>query len=539
MTSTTRRNLLTGAAALGGVVVGGAAVGASLTGLGAQAFAEPATDGGPPPPGPAKIGKDDDRYAYLASRRVNPRFDKQPEYFHVVASTDQVVAAVEEAVKADKRITVRSGGHCMDNLVDNDQVVIDMSAMTALYFDDEHRAFSIAPGLTLTEVYRRLYLGWGVTIPAGTCPGVGAGGHIVGGGYGSLSRTEGLSVDHLYGVEVVTVDADGAVKATVATRDPDDPHHDLWWAHTGGGGGNFGIVTRYLMRTPDVASEDPADLLPRPPADVIAFSVIWNWADLDKEQFSRLATQYGTWHEHNSAPGAPGTALHAVLMLHSPIYEVVVAAGMVRGDTNADAILDDFLATVGDGVAEPTITRERVPWLTAAMSGLEETDGDSRSKIKSTHKRTGFTADQVEVLWEHLSDPEPSHAGSVWLVSYGGQVNTIDPEATAVAHRSSILKAIYVNGWQDPEQDRAQLEWLRNLYSDVYADTGGVPEPGEANDGCYINYPDVDLADPDVNSSGVAWHELYYGDNYPRLRAVKGTWDPRNVVHHDLSIELP
>ena len=43
---------------------------------------------------------------------------------------------------------------------------------------------------------------------------------------------------------------DGTAQTIVATRDPSDPHHELWWAHTGGGGGNFGIVTRYWLRSP-------------------------------------------------------------------------------------------------------------------------------------------------------------------------------------------------------------------------------------------------------------------------------------------------
>jgi len=70
----------------------------------------------------------------------------------------------------------------------------------------------------------------------------------------------------------------------------------------------------------------------------------------------------------------------------------------------------------------------------------------------------------------------------------------------------------------------------------VYADTGGVPAPGAVNDGSYINYPDIDLADPAWNTSGVPWHTLYYGANYPRLQRIKSRWDPGNTFQHDLSI---
>ena len=60
--------------------------------------------------------------------------------------------------------------------------------------------------------------------------------------------------------------------------------------------------------------------------------------------------------------------------------------------------------------------------------------------------------------------------------------------------------------------------------------------PNEVNAGSYINYPDVDLADPEFNTSGVPWHQLHYGDNYPRLQRVETTWDPRNIFRHKLSI---
>ena len=89
-----------------------------------------------------------------------------------------------------------------------------------------------------------------MTIPAGESPDLGVGGHVLGGAFGFLCRQHGLAADHLYGVEVVVVDETGTARSVVATREPSDPNRELWWAHTGGGGGNFGIVTRYWFRSP-------------------------------------------------------------------------------------------------------------------------------------------------------------------------------------------------------------------------------------------------------------------------------------------------
>ena len=201
--------------------------------------------------GPVTVRPGDTRYESLL-RGNNFRFVGRPDEIRVVGSTEQVVRAVADAVRSGRRVAVRSGGHCFENFTADPAVrlLLDMSPMDAVGYDAARGAFAVQPGATLGHVYRTLFKGWGVTVPAGGCPEVGAGGHFAGGGYGPLSRRYGSVVDHLYGVEVVVVDQDGTARAVVATREPRDPHRDLFWAHTGGGGGNFGVVTRYWLRSP-------------------------------------------------------------------------------------------------------------------------------------------------------------------------------------------------------------------------------------------------------------------------------------------------
>jgi FAD/FMN-containing dehydrogenase len=64
-----------------------------------------------------------------------------------------------------------------------------------------------------------------------------------------------------------------------------------------------------------------------------------------------------------------------------------------------------------------------------------------------------------------------------------------------------------------------------------------VPVPNAVTDGCYVNFPDIDLSDPAFNRSGVPWSALYYKGNYPRLRQVKTKYDPQNVFRHNQSVE--
>ena len=211
-----RRELL---GAAGAFAIGAAGLG-STVGAG-NAVAAPSA--GPPEPaafGPVTVRAGDLRYENLV-RGNNFRFVGRPDEIRVIGSTDQVIRAVSHAVRSGRRVAVRSGGHCFENFTTDPAVrmLLDLSPMDAVGYDAGRRAFAVQPGATLARVYRTLLWGWGVTIPAGSCPEVGAGGHIAGGGYGVLSRRYGSVVDHLYGVEVVVVNRDGAVRAVVATRE--------------------------------------------------------------------------------------------------------------------------------------------------------------------------------------------------------------------------------------------------------------------------------------------------------------------------------
>ncbi|MEV2218185.1 FAD-binding protein [Streptomyces sp. NPDC050997] len=508
---------------------------------------EPDQRGGTPPPVTVRPG--DPRYDDLALRHRNERFTQRPAYFQLAWTTEQVVAAVNEAVSTGRPVSVRSGGHSLENSVGEhpNGVVIDMAGMNAVYYDPAYRAFGVESGATLGEVFRLLYLNWGVTIPGGWCHSVCVGGHIQGGGYGALSRSLGSVVDHLYAVEVVVVDDTGNARAVVATRDPEDPHHELWWAHTGGGGGNFGVVTRYWLRSPGVEGDDPTTLLPTPPVSLLSGAAMWSWADLPRDKFRRLMHNHAAWHEKNSAPDSPGRTLHSTLMItcrgeQDAPTDVLVFAMLDGSRPDARAMLDGYLDSLTDGVGGVRQTGEPAPWLYAVIP--PDVDADSqrgaeyaRYKGKAGYLRRGYTDRQLDTLFDHLTKPQPNlDIGRLWLVSYGGKVNAVDPAATALAQRDSILKAVYTATWTDPAHDDESLDWLRRFYRDVYADTGGVPVPGEINDGTYINYPDTDLADPRWNTSGVPWHDLYYKDNYPRLQRVKSRWDPLNTFRHSLSI---
>lgn len=481
----------------------------------------------------------DPRYAELTERGHNSRFVAAPDEIWLVHCTAQVEKAVNQAITNKQRVTVRSGGHCFEGLVDDPQfrLLVDTSEMKDISFDPAMNAFAVQPGARLGEVYKALYEGWGVTVPGGVCPEVGIAGHVSGGGYGPLSRRFGLSVDHLYAVEVVVAGRGGKARTVVATRQAGDPNRDLWWAHTGGGGGQFGMVTKLWFRTPR-ATGRPSALLPRPPARMRKTIVSWPWAQLTEAGFTRLVLNHGAWHAANSAPDSVYAKMHSSMQLNSSIV------GSVKLEIRMDATLADtprlhdaYIRAVSAGVGvEPTIDVQEGTWLEIALEPTPSYGEYSRQKSMGGHLRKPLTATQIGAIYRSLTDPNHFGAGLVYLAAYGCKINTVSSSATAMAQRDSIFKLWYSNNWADPAQDEAQVDWIRTLRKNVHSSTGGFPVPNDQQDGGYINYPDVDMRDPVQNTSGVPWYTLLYKDNHPKLQRVKNTYDPQNVFRHSLSL---
>jgi hypothetical protein len=484
-------------------------------------------DGGP------RVEPGDPRYPAMV-RGFNLRWVGTPRYVQVCSSTDEVVRAVQEATDAGLRVTVRGGGHCYEDFVSGNDggVIVDLHPMAGVARDDGTGLYCVEGGATLWNVYTELFKRYGVTIPGGSCYSVGAGGHVVGGGYGLLSRLHGLTVDYLEAVEVVRVNADGRAEAVTVHREGDTPEERLMlWAHQGGGGGNFGIVTRYFFRDPPAA-----------PAEAALLSLAWNWSDLDDEAFASLVTSFGQFFAQNSDVGSPYAGLFGILALNqnTPGAQIVVGAQYVGDDPS---LLAEFEAGVNTGMPQataavapsgyhlpalPVAGVQTMPWLMATQT-QNGSGPNRRGKYKSAYMTKPFPDAQIATMWEWLHDnPGPGASALLQVDSYGCQVNAVAADATAVAQRSSILKLQYQDYWTDPSQDSANLAWIRGFYEAMYGLRGPVPDG--TMDGCFVNYCDVDLTD---------WQLLYYGDNYARLRKAKALWDPTNAFRHRQSIELP
>jgi len=490
------------------------------------------------------IAADDPRYRAVIDKRFNKRFVASPDYVRLVHSADEVVSAVQDAVSEGQRLVVTSGGHCLEGFVSDPdvRVIIDVSPMKRVYYDRHMNAVAVEAGATVGETFRVLFDRWGTVIPLGEYPAIGMGGHVAGGAFGFLCRQLGLAADYLYGVEVVTVEESGRPGIVVATREASDPHRELWWAHTGGGAGNFGVVTRYWFRSPDVSGDNAAALLPRAPESITTLRAEWSWSEIDQPEFRRLMQNHGAWCEQNSDADSPNATLWTLLEIHRRQFGKIIVRGVSTAGARAERQIEEHLSALGDGVGAPPATElARMGWLDFALNPLPDLfaapPGGVSVKVKDAMLKRRLTDTQIDVVYDYMTRADHDVMGGVFgLATYGGRVNTVAPDATASAQRSSILDTACNTGWLDPAEEAKNLAWVRGFYRELFADTGGVPVPGDGYDGAFINHPDTDLADPMLNTSGVPWHTLYYQANYPRLQRVKAQWDPLDVFRHALSV---
>jgi hypothetical protein len=493
---------------------------------------------------PTRIGRDDPRYRAVIDKQFNKRFRASPDYVRLVGSTDAVISAVEEAVREGRRLAVTSGGHCLEGFVSNPEVrvIIDVSPMKRVYYDADMGAVAVEAGATVGETFQALFESWGVVIPLGEYPGIGMGGHVVGGAFGFLCRQLGLAADYLYAVEVVTVDLSGRASSVVASREASDPNCDLWWAHTGGGGGNFGVVTRYWFRSPEASGNDPSRLLPPAPESITTLKAQWDWGDIDQGSFIRLLRNHGIWCERNGGADSPYASFWALLEVHCKQFGKVIVRGVSTAGSAAGRQMDDHLAALAEGTVAPE-TRElaRMSWLEFALNPLPDLfaapPGGVSVKVKDALLRRRLTDRQIGVAYDYLTRTDHEiMGGMLGFATYGGRINTVASDTTASAQRSAILDMACTTGWLDPKEEAKNLAWVRAFYRDLFRESGGVPIPGEAYEGALINHPDTDVADPALNTSGVPWPALYYQGNYSRLQRIKARWDPRDMFHHALSI---
>jgi FAD/FMN-containing dehydrogenase len=430
------------------------------------------------------------------------RFDAiKPRAVVFCESTTDVQRTVRWARKHAVRIVPRSGGHSYGGYSTTSGVIVDVSRLNGVALDPSHRAV-VGAGARLIDVYARLAQ-HGRTVPAGSCPTVGIAGLALGGGVGFASRKYGLTCDNL--VEATVVLADGS--AVVANA---HAHPDLYWALRGGGGGNFGIVTRLVFRT-------------YPVGQVATYAIEWPWSD--------AAKVVQAWQK--LAPHAPD-GLFSVLNLNAAVggRARISSAGQLFGSADRLRELVKPLASAGTPTRYTVTSRSDLDaqemW--AGCSGTiaechlppQGQLGRSTFKGKSSYANRPLSLSGINAMIRQIEARITTGSGSgiILLDSYGGAINRVKKDATAFVHRDALFSMQYLAYWEPSAAAEPNLRWLRNFYAAMRPYVSPY---------AYQNY-----IDPDLRNSGRA----YYGTNLRRLVAVKQRYDPKNVFRSSQSIPV-
>jgi FAD/FMN-containing dehydrogenase len=325
-------------------------------------------------------------------------------------------------------------------------------------------------------------------VPFGDAATVGVGGITTGGGVGYLSRLHGLTIDHLLAAEVVL--ADGRIVLTDAQKEP-----ELFWA-VRGGGGNFGVVTRFLFQATPLAEVTGGMLVI--PADAATIAAFVRAAQDAPETLGVIA---------NVMPAFPAPFIPEAHRGRPIILANMAFAGPAD---EADEVLAPFRA-----LTKPFLdTLKRGPYL--ALYPDEEAP-----RPGTPEQATLFVNDIDQAAGQTIIDFVNNSDSAIRLVQIrvlGGAVNRVPVDATAYAHRQSPILLYMLNFWASPAERAKRQQWLSELSAALH----------QGNDGVYANF----LGDATPDQVRAA----YPGDTWKRLRQLKRHYDPSNLFRRNYNI---
>ena len=446
-------------------------------------------------------------------------------------------------------IVVRSGGHHHEGMsVVTDSIVLDMSPMQGdiTYEDEGEDTFAwIETGKHLGNVIAELAKEKWV-IPTGGCNTVCVGGLTHGGGWGVSSRLLGMTIDQLDQVEIVTpvgdiltLSRDGIIAGESSVL-AEDNGRSLFWAICGGGGGNFGVVTKFRFR------------LSRPSEDITGIVLQWKsehraeitkaWIELnsatDNEELTtacRLTVVNGETIENPSILvvgryyGDVDDARASLQRLYDVAEPSFERISPIEGRHEADRITRGYILGGGELYMSPEgnpLPAQAFSLQVGARSRSERVETCEFNGMNEPHKVTssfpkgGNDAEIMETIDKFFKDnPDELPGANIYLSLHGmgGAVKNRIDGGTSFPWRDKDFMLQIQAWWHNPDDSRklSYLGWVSRFREAL--------EP--VTEGAFINFPDKHIPT-----------EVYYGKAYKKLQAVKKLYDPNNIMRFEMSI---
>ena len=410
-------------------------------------------------------------------------------------SADDVAEAVGFARDRGLLLSVKGGGHNIAGTsIAEGGLVLDMSRMRDVSVDPDARLAHVGPGCRLGDVDRATQE-HGLATVLGFISDTGVAGLTLGGGLGYLTRRFGWTVDNLEEAEIVT--ADGRLR--IANR---HENADLFWALRGGGG-NFGVVTRFTFRLHEVGPTVHGGLIAWPFER--AGEVLRAYRTLTAEAPRELAVWLVLLH----APPAPfvpeewrGRKICAMSVCYS-------------GDL---ARTDQVLAPIR-ALGDPVVDLLRPQPYVEVQSYLDETEPEGMHYYWKTEYAAGLSDGLLSASRELFAGC-PIRGAQLGFLHLGGALGERTRDDGAVGNRD-VRYAIGVNGMWPPDEPEAEAyrQWIRGAWQRIRPFSTGRT---------YINFQMADEDDERIRAT--------YGDNHERLVEVKTRYDPGNLFRSNRNI---
>ncbi|MGF6770076.1 FAD/FMN-containing dehydrogenase [Paraburkholderia sp. GAS199] len=423
----------------------------------------------------------------------NAMIDRYPAMILRCAGVADVRRGIAFARDHGLPLAVRGGGHNIaGSALCDDGLVLDLSQMKSVRVDPAARRAYVEPGATLADFDHEAQA-FGLATPLGINSTTGVAGLTLGGGFGWLSRKYGMTVDNLVAADVVT--ADGELRHASA-----ESNADLFWAIRGGGG-NFGVVTRFEFALHPVGPLVYGGLVVLPFAEAKQALVQYRAA------VAAMPEDLSVWVVSRLAPPLPflppdvhGRPVIVFAMCYSgPLENGPAAVQAVRG--------------FGTPVGEHLGPMPYAMWQQAFDPLL--TPG-ARNYWKS-HNIGEISDGLIDALIEAIG-ALPSPQCEIFFGQIGAQTSRVPVDATAYSSRDAQY-AMNVHGrWDDARDDERCIGWARAFF-----DAAAPFALGSV----YVNF---------MTQEESARVSEAYGPNYARLVEVKTRYDPANLFRHNQNI---
>ena len=433
---------------------------------------------------PGEPAYEDARKGYNALHDARPGLILRP---HDVAEVAMIVRLIAET---EAPFAVRGGGHSLAGFSSTDGgILILLSKLRTIELSE--RTVRAGAGLTAGELTKALSRA-GKVVPFGDSPSVGISGITLGGGIGWLSRKIGLTIDSVVGAEVVT--ADGNVIEADASNQP-----DLFWALRGGGG-NFGVVTRF-----DYAVHDLGQVLGG--MMILPFSAATIRSVI--ETAAAAPNELGVIALAMRAPAMPGLPAESIgkpILMMSLVWSGELEPGravVARLSVCADRVLSDQIRSM-------------------PYSEMYELFAGAPPRI--TNATRSFLADVLDdaalddIVAAVRSGPSGNVLAGVEIRVLGGAIAAVADAATAYAHRQRKLLVSTVCAGFEVETLQTNRDWTTALDDKLRQQALGA----------YVNFIEA----PDLES----FTEAYPASVADRLAAIKQRYDPANRFRRNLNI---